>query len=315
MFARKFVKLDTWRGITMEAIKKEIEANNKLSTSAHPHVLRMFRFGPALTVNGYYMDFEYCEINLHEYIQEIDLQKGPKLIAKLFPCSGDGRTDFEKTSNIRNVWSIMYEITNGVLFLHQNNLVHRDLKPGNSIHPFDDFNLFLVLFCCSDGEWKIADFGFTSEGSSNHLIPSSWGRGTQGYMPPELCDFSGKLEYNTKSDIWALGCIFFELLQKKMAFRDNDDVIKYTTGELKIVPELAMASTVIDTTLTVNPADRPSAEQLCEHFGNEPQVGSLRNGQSNVHGRLEIDMDPGRINPDCGEQVNMDKLISGRHGS
>ena len=62
-----------------------------------------------------------------------------------------------------------------------------------------------------DGHWKIADFGLTSEATSNRLVTSRSARGKPSYRAPELLRET-KAGYNNKADIWSLGCIGFELL-------------------------------------------------------------------------------------------------------
>src|SRR5277367_5178133 len=69
--------------------------------------------------------------------------------------------------------------------------------------------------------WKIADFGFTSEGSSHNARNSKSGRGTEGYRAPELVN---NHTYTNKTDIWALGCILYELGSGQMLFSSDFSV-------------------------------------------------------------------------------------------
>jgi serine/threonine protein kinase len=112
-------------------IENELRANRKLK---HPYLVEVFRLRP-MANGGMYIDMEYCELTLHDYIYEKEREKWPRLITKLFPCEGQGRTDFEQTQNIKNVWRIMSEITSGICFFHEQKEVHRDLKPLNGIFP------------------------------------------------------------------------------------------------------------------------------------------------------------------------------------
>jgi serine/threonine protein kinase len=59
--------------------------------------------------------------------------------------------------------------------------------------------------------WKVADFGLTSQGTSQSLHYTEFARGTSGYRAPELL-LQDTAVYNNKVDIWALGCILFELV-------------------------------------------------------------------------------------------------------
>jgi len=91
----------------------------------------------------------------------------------------------------------------------------------------------LVLFSQNDSTWKLADFGFTSEGLFQIAYTSELGRGTEGYRAPEVLGsgVSGKNVATMASDIWALGCIFYELVTKKKAFETSYQVVQYQLKE------------------------------------------------------------------------------------
>ena len=91
------------------------------------------------------------------------------------------------------VWNIFIKITIGLAALHKSKILHRDLKSLN-------------IFLTKNLDIKIGDFGvakiLTATGFAKTII------GTPYYLSPELCD---ELPYNDKSDVWALGCILYEL--------------------------------------------------------------------------------------------------------
>src|SRR5437762_14109498 len=89
---------------------------------------------------------------------------------------------------------------------------------------------FLVLY--SDGHWKITGFALTSLSSKSDLPQMTEnGRGTAGYRSPELV--SGAC-YSTKVDIWALGCVAYEILTRTKAFEDDYEVYSYNLGDLEL---------------------------------------------------------------------------------
>jgi len=275
VFARKHVPLSG--GCTLDDIKNELRANRKLK---HPHLVEAFQF-QLKADSGLVIDMEYCELTLHQYIYEINREKLPRIITKLFPCEGTGRTDFQQTQNIRNVWRIMSEITSGISYFHEQKEVHRDLKPRN------------VLFSCKAGVWKLADLGFTSEGSSGTLH-SLLRRGTMAYRSPELA-IGGK--WNNKVDIWALGCIFYEFIYQQTPSLKHD-VHNYFELDLQhrevpLMDRRWMEATaqVIDETLAIQPQARPTATQLCQMFDRlllqnpnelDCPLGYLHSGESSV---------------------------------
>ncbi len=88
--------------------------------------------------------------------------------------------------------------------LHHNDIIHRDIKPGNLYAPFDD-----------PGRAKIFDLGIARSLSGTQtvgLVPGTW-----DYMPPEYFDRQGE-RGSPRSDIYALGLCIFEALTGKPAF-------------------------------------------------------------------------------------------------
>jgi serine/threonine protein kinase len=92
---------------------------------------------------------------------------------------------------------IMAQVVRGYLDVHAKGIIHRDLKPAN------------VFF---NAVWKLADFGFAVRASGDEPTRYSYNVGSPLYMPPEA--LANNL-YSFKSDIWALGIIFYELLTAK----------------------------------------------------------------------------------------------------
>jgi serine/threonine protein kinase len=77
----------------------------------------------------------------------------------------------------------------------------------------------IVLYSSNGNLWKIADFGLTVEGTSKRAITTVYSRGTEGYRAPELLLDNPK--FSSKVDIWALGCILYELASGKKAFASD----------------------------------------------------------------------------------------------
>jgi serine/threonine protein kinase len=90
--------------------------------------------------------------------------------------------------------NILRQIVDGYSEISSNRIIHRDLKPANIL--------------LKDNKIKIADFGFAMRASDSRKY-SSYNVGSPIYMPPEALNDN---KYSYKSDIWAIGVIFFELL-------------------------------------------------------------------------------------------------------
>ena len=86
------------------------------------------------------------------------------------------------------------------------------------------------MFSFRDANWKIIDFGLALTGGSAQNYPTYPGPGTKFFRAPELMD--GYPTWNRKVDIWALGCIFFEIAFRRRAFRrdpNREDARQFIT--------------------------------------------------------------------------------------
>ncbi|KAL6566553.1 hypothetical protein OROGR_002168 [Orobanche gracilis] len=102
---------------------------------------------------------------------------------------------------------LMVQLLAGVKYLHDNWVLHRDLKTSN-------------LLLNNRGELKICDFGLARQYGSplkpyTHLVVTLW------YRAPEL--ILGAKQYSTAIDMWSLGCIMAELLSKEPLFNGNTE--------------------------------------------------------------------------------------------
>src|SRR5262249_35073170 len=97
--------------------------------------------------------------------------------------------------------SIVDQIAEGLAFAHSHEIVHRDLKPAN-------------VHLLSNGQVKIMDFGLARLGGSE-MTRAGMVMGTPHYMSPE--QVRGE-RADARSDVFALGCVFYELLTYRKPF-------------------------------------------------------------------------------------------------
>jgi len=89
------------------------------------------------------------------------------------------------------IWSIAWEVTNGLLFLHTNGVMHLDIKPDN-------------IYFDVQGRCRIGDFGLAVVGTD----VSDWEEGDGDYLAPEL--LGPRAEPSPKADIFSLGATLYE---------------------------------------------------------------------------------------------------------
>ncbi|KAG7226891.1 hypothetical protein INR49_022186, partial [Caranx melampygus] len=106
------------------------------------------------------------------------------------------------------VKTLMIQLLRGVRHLHDNWILHRDLKTSN-------------LLLSHKGILKIGDFGLAREYGSP-LKPYTPVVVTLWYRSPEL--LLGAKEYSTAVDMWSVGCIFGELLTQKPLFPGKSEI-------------------------------------------------------------------------------------------
>ncbi|XP_064647326.1 serine/threonine-protein kinase 36-like isoform X2 [Lineus longissimus] len=102
------------------------------------------------------------------------------------------------------VQSIAHQLCSALFYLHSHRILHRDMKPQN-------------ILLGKGGVVKLCDFGFARAMSINTLVLTSI-KGTPLYMSPELVE---EKPYDHTADLWALGCILYELFTGTPPFYTN----------------------------------------------------------------------------------------------
>jgi serine/threonine-protein kinase len=112
----------------------------------------------------------------------------------------------EKRMEVRDAIAIARDVAAALDYAHERGLIHRDIKPANIL--------------LSEGRVIVADFGIsrpmTPSQQSAPITVSGVSLGTPEYMSPE--QISGELELDARSDIYALGCVMYEMLSGKPPF-------------------------------------------------------------------------------------------------
>lgn len=158
---------------------------NTLFSTCHPNVIYLREVVVTPALDRVYLVMEYAP---HDLASLLDRMNRPY-----------------SASEIK---SLMRQLLSGVAHLHKNWLLHRDIKPSN-------------ILLNHEGILKICDFGLARKYSDppSKCTPNLV---TLWYRPPEL--LLGETQYSTGVDMWAVGCIFAELLLKRPLLRGKTEI-------------------------------------------------------------------------------------------
>src|SRR4051794_6078488 len=146
----------------------------------HPHILPLFDSGEADSHLFYVMPFV----------------EGESLRALL---------NREKQLSVPEAVRIAGEVASALDYAHRHGVVHRDIKPENIL--------------LHDGQALVADFGIAlaaSKAGGNRMTETGMSLGTPHYMSPEQA--MGERDITARSDIYALGCVLYEMLTAEPPF-------------------------------------------------------------------------------------------------
>uniref|UniRef100_A0A669P851 non-specific serine/threonine protein kinase n=1 Tax=Phasianus colchicus TaxID=9054 RepID=A0A669P851_PHACC len=200
-----------------------------LANMKHPNIV-LYR--ESFEENGcLYIVMDYCEGG--DLFKKINAQKGV-----LF--SEDQILD----------WFV--QICLALKHIHDRKILHRDIKSQN-------------IFLTKDGTIQLGDFGIARVLNSTVELARTC-IGTPYYLSPEICQ---NRPYNNKSDIWALGCVLYEMCTLKHAFEAGNMknlVLKIISGSF---PPVSMhysydLRNLLSQLFKRNPRDRPSVNSILE---------------------------------------------------
>ncbi|KAL9068867.1 MAG: hypothetical protein Q9157_006371 [Trypethelium eluteriae] len=221
--AVKQVRLADLPKAELRVIMLEIDLLKNLN---HSNIVKYH--GSVKSAESLYIILEYCENgSLHSICKNFG--KFPENLVALY----------------------MSQVLHGLLYLHEQGVIHRDIKGAN-------------ILTTKEGLVKLADFGVATRTTGLHEASVV---GTPYWMAPEVIELSGA---TTASDIWSLGCTVIELLEGKPPYHQlqpmpalfrivNDDHPPLPDGASPAVRDFLMQCFQKDPNLRV------SARKLLKH--------------------------------------------------
>ncbi|MBI3208753.1 MAG: serine/threonine protein kinase [Candidatus Solibacter usitatus] len=188
MVALKVIKLGMGSQQALHRFDRESEALARLQ---HPCIAQIYEVGVADSGSGSQPYFAM------EFIQGVALG------------------EFALQLGVAAKLKVMAKVLDGVNHAHMRGIIHRDLKPGN-------------ILVDAAGQPKILDFGVAKviDSDRNATLHTDLGQliGTLAYMSPEQA-LGNPADLDTRSDVYAIGVILYELLAGKLPYQTKRDTL------------------------------------------------------------------------------------------
>ncbi|KAM8934174.1 serine/threonine-protein kinase 17B [Pelodytes ibericus] len=201
--------------------------------------------------NPYIVTLHEVYETAHEIILVLEHAAGGEIFNLCIP-------DRDEAFSEKQVTRLLRQILEGVYFLHQNNIVHLDLKPQN------------ILLSSADplGDVKLIDFGLSKKLNGTNELREIMG--TIEYIAPEVLNYE---PITTSTDIWSIGVICYMLLTCESPFLGSDVQetylnisqlnVDFSEDSFNSVSEEAID--FLKSTLVINPKHRATASECLSH--------------------------------------------------
>ncbi|GBG29750.1 Protein kinase, putative [Hondaea fermentalgiana] len=151
------------------------------------------------------------------------------------------------------IWQVLIQICTALQHLHQHRILHRDIKPEN-------------VFLDANDQVKVGDLGLGRLLSSQSRFAHST-VGTPFYFSPELCE---EALYDERSDIWALGCVVYQMATLNVPFFANNQIAlarKIVGEDIRPMPSHYSKDLhfLVHKMLEKDPQNRPDAQQILNY--------------------------------------------------
>jgi serine/threonine protein kinase/Tol biopolymer transport system component len=184
------------------------------------------------------------------------------------------RLNREKQLPINDAVKIASEVADALYYAHGHNVIHRDVKPENIL--------------LEAGHAVVADFGIAraiTEAGGGHFTETGISFGTPAYMSPEQA--SGEHKVDGRSDIYALGCVLFEMLAGEPPYTGPNAQVILARKLVEPVPRISVVretvpvavEQAVNRALAKTPADRIATAQQFREALSQLEVTPLHADQ------------------------------------
>ncbi len=206
----------------------------ELAKLDHPNIVKLHEFGQ--TGHFYFLALEFLK---GEAVDQRVTRKGPMESA--------------------DVIHIGYDIARALEYLHEQKIVHRDVKPAN-------------LFILEDGSAKLVDFGLAKQQDESTLSLSDEFRGTPAFVSPEY--ILGNKVVDIRSDIYSLGATLYYAMSSVILFAGKN-AMEILNKHFQVIPPPLQQfdpmvnerfSSLIDQMLAKEREARPTITEVVDEF-------------------------------------------------
>jgi serine/threonine protein kinase/CRP-like cAMP-binding protein len=226
----------------------------------HKNLVRLFD----LSIDKGYWFFTMELVHGHELLRAMGIETKEEKTRVDKPASTDDTLHKapplkkpERSIDLTRITDVVGQILDALEHLHTRGIIHRDLKPGN-------------ILLNQDGVVRLLDFGLTIQ-VKDSAFNQAGVEGTPAYMSPEQC--RGEV-LTPASDLYALGCILFQLLTGRLPFSGDPKqmmVARLTQPPPRVSRWVrglpASLSELCDGLLRLKPTDRPSISEARRALG------------------------------------------------
>ena len=240
IYAMKILDLENNVNVSQEDKEKyynnEIELITKLN---HQNIVKYYK---SFTENNkIYIIMEYFDNgDLDSYIKALKFDKGKN-----------------ENKNKAEIWNIFYQCMAGLNYLHSMGVIHRDIKPQN-------------IFMTKNKIIKIGDFGVSAKFKDKQILKKIISLkntivGTYEFMAPEVF----KKDYNEKSDIYSMGCVFYQILflkpyqKKSFKYENNKPIQRLESGPISSISDINFKE-ILTQMLEQDAEKRPDSKTILE---------------------------------------------------